>query len=483
MLSKDTFVVMTLIQNMRNPKAYLCILGFLSLFSLCACNEKYGKDDYKAYFGGEVQNPQNPYVLLYKDTKVIDTLLLNEKNRFFKKFDSLAPGLYSFVHEPEYQYVYFEKNDSILVSINSQDFDESIVFSGRGEQKNNFLMEMYLRNQRDWDILLQVMDYNFNEFEKTIKQVHEKNIKFYQDKKEFIKWSDNFDVFAKAALEMPYYSKKEVYPILHQLRTGKDIVEQLPKNYYDYRQNIDFNNVLLSVYSPFVKYLSYMLNNMAVINYHNHFSDADLSLKTNINKMNIADTLIQNEKVKNIILNNIAFTYLLEDQNMAKNQKFMEVYHRYSSDRSQKNEITKIGSAIQLLKTNQSLPEVKLRKIDGSIISSNTFPKQKTVIFFWTDNAQNHMMQAHKKVIDLKSKYPAYNFIGVNLDKNPKKWVQIVEKSKFQDVTELQVLDFNDLKYKWAITKIHRTIILDENGAIKNAFTNLFNNDIEEYLK
>ena len=387
------------------------------------------------------------------------------------------------MHEPEYQYIYFEKNDSILVSINTQDFDESIVFTGRGEQKNNFLMEMYLRNQRDWDNLLNVMDYNLVKFEKVINEVHQSNLKYYEDKKAYIKWSDKFDVYAQAALDMPYYSKKEVYPIIHQLRTGKDVVEQLPKDYYGYRKGIDFNNVLLSAYSPFVKYLSYMLNNMAVINYHNHFSDADLSLKTNINKMNIADTLIQNEKVKNTILNNIAFTYLLEDQNMAKNQKFMEVYHRYSTDRSQKNEITKIGAAIQLLKTNQSLPEVKLRKIDGSIISSNTFPKGKTVIFFWTDDAQNHMMEAHKKVLDLKKKYSEYNFIGVNLDKNPEKWNKIIEENKFQDVTELQVINFNDLKYKWAITKIHRTIILDENGNIKNAFTNLFNNDIEEYLK
>ena len=474
---------MTALPNIRSSKTFLLSIALFSIFSFSSCSEKYGKKDFTAYFGGEVQNPQNPYVLLYKDTKVIDTLKLNENNRFFKKFDSLAPGLYSFVHEPEYQYVYFEKNDSILVSINAQDFDESIVFTGRGEQKNNFLMEMYLRNQRDWDNLLNVMDYNLVQFEKAVEDVHDKNVKYYQDKKAYIKWSENFDIFAKAALDMPYYSKKEVYPIIHQLRTGKDVVEQLPKNYYGYRKDIDFNNVLLSAYSPFVKYLSYMLNNMAVINYHNHFSDADLSLKTNINKMNIADTLIQNEKVKNTIFNNIAFTYLLEDQNMAKNQKFMEVYHRYSTDRSQKNEITKIGSAIQLLKTNQILPEVKLRSVDGKIISSNTFPKGKTVIFFWTDNAQNHMMQAHKKVIDLKKKYPAYNFIGVNLDKNPEKWAKIIEKNKFQDVTELQCVNFDDLKYKWAITKIHRTIILDQNGNIKNAFTNLFNNDIEEYLK
>jgi hypothetical protein len=33
-----------------------------------------------------------------------------------------------------------------MVRVNSRDFDESIVFCGRGEEKNNFLMEIYLKN-------------------------------------------------------------------------------------------------------------------------------------------------------------------------------------------------------------------------------------------------------------------------------------------------------------------------------------------------
>jgi hypothetical protein len=68
---------------------------------------------------------------------------------------------------------------------------------------------------------------------------------------------------------------------------------------------------------------------MSTINYHNHFSEVDLALKTNINKMNIADTLIKNEKIKNTILNTIAFQYLLEDQNIVNNNLF--IANRYAT--------------------------------------------------------------------------------------------------------------------------------------------------------
>jgi hypothetical protein len=74
------------------------------------------------------------------------------------------------------------------------------------------------------------------------------------------------------------------------MRTGKDIVHQLPKDYYAFRKKIDYSNEALTEFSPFVMYINHMLNNVSNIKYHNHLSEIDLALKTNINKLKIADT-------------------------------------------------------------------------------------------------------------------------------------------------------------------------------------------------
>lgn len=465
---------------MRFSKQFHIILFTSTVIALfCSCNKEFKSDDFSAYFGGEVSNPTNPYVLFCRNSEVIDTLKIDENNRFFIKFDSLTPGLYSFKNEPEYQYVYFDKNDSIMVRINSKDFDESIIFCGRGDEKNNFLMDLYLKNEKDKNTLFDVFDYTVPKFNKNIESVYASSNNFYNSKKEEIKWSEGFDVYAKGALNFHYYSKKELYPVIHKLRTGVEIFDSLPRNYYDFRKSIDFNNADLASFSPYIMYLSHMLNNTGAINYHNHFSDVDLALKTNINKLNIADTLIKNEKVKNIILNNIAFTYLLEDQNMVNNQKFLEIYHKYSTDNSKKNEILKIGKAIQLLKVGNPLPEVKLMDRHKNILSSNNIVKKKTVIFFWTEKLTSHLIAAHKKIVDLQEKYPDYQFIAINLDKDQNDWNAIVSKYKFEGITELRSADFEDLKAKWAIMKIHRTIVLNKNGTIKTAFTNIFNVNFE----
>lgn len=464
---------------------YLQFFSFLAplMALLCSCKNDFKANDYVAYFGGEVVNPNNPYVLFCKDNEVIDTLKLDSNNRFFMQFDSLAPGLYSFKHEPEYQYVYFDKNDSIMVRLNSKDFDGSVVFCGRGDQKNNFLMEQYLRNEKDKNELFESFDLDITKFSKTIETSYKQSQHFYKVKKEEIKWSDEFDIYAKAALDFPYYSRKELYPMIHKLRTGTDVYDNMPKDFYAFRKNVDCNNVALSNYSPFVMYLSNMLNNMGAINYHNHFSDADLSLKTNINKLNIADTLIKNEKVKNTILNNIAFTYLLEDQNMVNNKTFLATYHKYSTDKSQKNEILKIGDAIQLLTTGNKLPEVKLINTKGDTLSSTSFTNKKTVLFFWTENALSHFEAVHKKVMAFHIQHPEYQFIGVNLNDPKEVWQKLLSDYTFSGINEYHCVNFEELKAKWVITKIHRTIVLGEDGRITNAFTNIFDLNFLDELK
>lgn len=452
------------------------------VFLLGSCNKEFKSDNYTAYFGGEISNPTHPYVLFCRDNKVLDSVLLDENNRFFIQFDSLTPGMYTFKNDPEYQYVYFDKNDSIMVRLNAKDFDNSIVFCGRGDQKNNFLMELYLKNEADRNTILDVFDYPLPKFTQQIEASYSQKKNYYLQKKASIKWSKGFDLYAQSAMNFAHYSKKEIYPLAHKMRTGNDVIEALPKNYFSYRKNIDFNNPKLSNYEPFVSYLSHMLNNMGAINYHNHYSEVDLALKTNTNKLKIADTLIKNEKVKNIILNNIAFTYLLEEQNMVNNQIFLDTYRKFSTDNSKKNEINEIGKAINNLNAQKQLPQVKLVDIDNKPFDYRTLCESKTILFFWTKNFTSHYIAAHKKALELQKKHPEYTFVAINLDPDVTEWQNLVAKYNFKGIVEVQAHNFEEAKRSWAIMKVHRTIILDSNTIIKNAFTNLFDVDFEKQL-
>jgi hypothetical protein len=469
--------------TMRLSKFNFLPFWIVPFFLVLSCNKSANKNEFSAYFGGEIVNPIENFVLLLKDNKVVDTIFLSKNNTFFKKFDSLTPGMYTFKHEPEYQYIYFEKNDSINVYLDAKNFDESVFFSGKGSEKNNFLIEMYLRNEKDLNAMFEVFDYNFKRFTETIDQTNQENITFYTKEKNRVAWGNAFDVYANALFQFPYYTKKEIYPVIHEIRTGFDVVDSLPKDYYDFRSEIDYGNQKLTDFSPFSMYLNHMLNNVASIKYHNHYSEFDLSLKTNINKLVVADSLIENEKVKNIVLNNIAFQYLLEDQNMVNNKEFLDTYHRLSTDKSKRNEIIELGSAIQNLVPGKQLPIVNFYDKEGRPVTSEELVTKKTVFFFWSEKLNSHFILSHKKVLEFQKEFPDYNFVAVNLDGNQTLFKQTLAKYKLHNIKEVSCKNFEDLKLKWAITKVHRTIIVDENGKITNGFTNIFDSKFTENLK
>lgn len=452
--------------------AALLILVFLS-----SCKKD---DNYIAYFGGEVINPRSPYIFLSKDNKIIDTLKIDKANRFFVRFDSLTPGLYVFKHDPEYQYIYFDKNDSIMVSINAAEFDESIVFSGRGERKNNFFIELFLMNEEDRSTMYRIYEKDYTVFKNSIDSSHTVRTAFYEKNKKNIKWNEEFDYYAKKRLELHHYAKHEYYPYVHLRRTGNEVYSQLPKDYYSFRKNIDFNDSRLTNFSPFVRYLTAMLNNTAMSQRKD--KEAENSLENNIRKLNIADTLFSNENTKNEVLNNIAFSYLLEDQNIINNKAFLERYLELSTDNSEENEIRKIAKAIQDLTPGKKLPPLALVDINNNAFDLETEITKETVIFFWTGCAKSHLEKAYQKISALQKTNPNIDFIAINFDEE-NEFKKTVEKYNHLNVIQVRANNFKELKDKWAFTKINRTIVLNSNGTIKNAFTNLFDANFSENLK
>lgn len=464
-----------------NLKNLLLPISSIVILSLTSCNKEFKDDNYTAYFGGEILNPNNRYVLLLKDNEVIDSILLDDKNRFFKKFDSLTPGMYTFRHEPEYQYIYFDKNDSIMLRLNTKEFDNSLVFCGRGDQKNNFLIEMFLKNEADRGY--DVFDKDYKKFSRTIDSSYAVKKSFYLRRKTEIGWDDKFDTYAKASLDLNHLAKKEIYPIAHKRRSGEDICSSLPKNYYDFRKQIDYNNEDLTTYVAFVRYMTAMLNNIAYKNCNTEKDYEQTALASNIKKLNITDTLFKNQKIKNGVLNNIAFMYLLEDQNMANNKKFLDRYFQLSTDKSKHNEIRKISSAAQHLKPGNKLPSQEFINTFGEKVDFTHMINGQTVVFFWTMSSKSHLEAVHKKAHDLKVKHPELNFVAVNMDESKEDWLKTLAKYDFRDTVELHASDLQKLKDEWVITKLHRVILLNADGTIKNAFVSLFDAQFEEQLK
>lgn len=452
------------------------------LLSLTGCQNKFDAQDYKAYFGGEILNPNNRYIVFLKDNVVIDSMLLDEKNRFFFAFDSLAPGMYTFKNEPEFQNVYFDKNDSIMVNMNAKKFDHSIVFCGRGDLKNNFLMDLYLKNEEDKNEMFYAYDKDIKEFKHALDSTYDTKLDYYKNRKEVIQWSEGFDFYVKTLINYNYYTKLELYPYIHQRRTAQDVKPKLPKNYYDFRKNINLNDERIINYQPFSTYLTAMLNNLAYKDCMDEDVNTDKALECNIVKLELTNKLFNTDKIKNSILNNIAFMYLLEDQNLLNNEKFLKAYFKYSTDNSKHNEILKISKAAQKLKPNTPLPDEILIDYTGEKQSLRSMINKQTVLFFWSKKSLAHFESAHIKVEELKKKFPNTQFFSINIDDDYREWQRTLNDYNLDPTVEFHATNYKNSKEKWVITKIQRTMIINADGTIKNAFVNLFDSNFIQLL-
>jgi hypothetical protein len=412
---------------------------------------------------------------------VVDTFYLDENNRFFHKFDSLTPGLYSFKHDPEYQYVFFDKNDSLMIRLNSNDFDNSLMFCGRGDEKNNFMMELYLKDMKLKNDLFDVYEQPEKVFSKYIDSSNQNIKNLYNKRKAFINWSEEFDEVAKTNILLNYAYKKEVFPIVHEFKTGENIKTNLPKSYYNYRKKIDVNQDNLLYYSPFINYMTSMLNNIVLTKSKGNLDD--MSLENNIKKLEIVDTLIKNKHVKNLVVNNIANMYLLSDQCSINNGKFFSLYSKMVSNENMKAKVMKTASNIQKLRNNNVLPEISVLDTNNKRVVINDLITKKTIIYFWTKQSDSHSFYSHKKVDELKAKYPDIQFIAININNTQEDWLKEINAKKYSNSIELRAIDFEELQNKWVINKVYRTLIINKNGTINNAFVSLFDANFESYLQ
>ena len=155
---------------------YFNTVFFLLILASCT-NSKVDK----TYFGGQIINPKSDYVILFEKEIPIDTFYLEDNNRFLAEIKNIKEGLYYFRHADEFQYIYLEPKDSILIRLNTLNFDESLVFSGKGAERNNFLLDCYMNAEKENEGFYDYYKLNPTRFTKVVNTLEMRLLKEYDN--------------------------------------------------------------------------------------------------------------------------------------------------------------------------------------------------------------------------------------------------------------------------------------------------------------
>jgi len=458
----------------------ILLLFFGCLF--CVSCDQTSKDGCgNAWIGGEVVNPKRDYVILSKSRDIIDTVFLNDKNFFIYQMEQVDPGIYFFSHN-EYQALFIEPGDSIMLRVNTLEFDESLSFTGKGADKNNFMMEMFLLNEQENELMPKFNLLSPSEFEMKMDSFEMNRKEIYEHFMTKKAPSDRFKVIANAATDYAIYSKKELYISANARKKIYNENVEIPDDFYNFRNKVDLGNEQLRSYYPYYRYLGYYMDNLAFESYKDRASYDRTSFLHNYHKSSLIDSLVTNEYLKNNLLRTTAHRYFLHAGTETEGKAMLAHFLKLSTNPDDHKKISEFANATIKLTPGHTIPNVMLLTTDNTVKDLHSVFNQPTVLYFWSNQSIKHYKNIHTRASELRSKYPEYDFVGINIDTHFKKWLKVIKNSGYDDMTEYQFDNFDEAEMTLIIDSVNKAMIVDGDGTILNGNTNIFDLSIEQEL-
>ncbi len=437
---------------------YFYFLIFACAFLLTGCNEK-SSDDNSIYIGGQINNPETDYVVISRENKTIDTLFLDEKNQFGKDYKDLEPGIYTFKHPPESQIMYMEPGDSLVIWLNTMSFDESLNFSGEGAEKSNFLLDMFLKNQGNNDLILTYYKIEPKEFAKITDSIKQQRLSRLEELKEKNEFSDEFLRIARASIDYEYYDLRERYTFLIR-KYYNDFSEKIPKDFNNYRNQIDFNDEELQDYYVYTNLIDDYLRSKSIeqcsVKHKDHKKCFNINTYKNIERrILLIDSLSNIKPLKNEFLDRLAAQAITMAERESRLDSVLNLLERI--------DYPNIKSARELAEIQKnyfvgnSLKNLQAQGTDGEIITYDQVIKKPTITYAWSIYAPAHHRWQHQIIADLKKKYPELNFVGVNIDLGEREeWLRTIETFGYDKDSEYQIVRRTHSKetYKKYLNKV-----------------------------
>lgn len=456
---------------MRNLLIAFLVLPFIG------CNNS---ENTIAYFGGEIINPRDSSVVLFKDDEPVDTVLLNSDNRFLFKLnlEDREGDLFKFKHFREHQYIFIQGKDSILARVNTLNFDESLVFSGRGAEKNNFLIEMFLLDEDEEKLVYSYYRLEPEEFGRKIDSLRAMKMEQYEHLIVNQRLSEPAKNVARAAINYPSYKSREFYPYMHKRLKGIDRKNLLdmPRDFFAFRNTIDYNNEELRFYKPYFDFMMYHFNSLAYVKCVKecaHEGDfIEKSAHYYLHKLDLINNKVREKGLKDYLFWNTAYTYYLNDQDTANNTRFIEKFRELNSDNKYRDEVESLYTSIQKLQEGSGIPPLQLIDTQGKHTDlAKVCRDHNTVIYFWTFFQKGHSRYINKHVLDLESQYPAVKFVGICLNEDYNAWTETITLNGLRRNRQYLSQKRDTVSRGLIVNNLNKVIVVDKNDRIVNAFT------------
>ena len=440
----------------------------LVLFVCMACSTD-SKREY-SYIGGRIVNPNTNFVTLEHNNQVIDTILLDRNQNFAYKFNQDKETVYTFTHHPESQTIYLKPGDSTVLRVNTIEFDESLSFGGDSSKENNFLINMFLLNEQDNDLILSYYRLSPNEFMTKTDSLRELRLKKFENLNTEKAFSPYFQNIARSTINYEHYDMKERYAFLIK-KYIPERFDDLPDSYFEYRASVDFNDEDLISNFSYMRFLDNYLRNKSIELCEEENRDCyDLNNHQNLKKrLNLVHELFSLDYLKANFFNRLIRREIVFSKTKSQLEETVSIIDKFEIpvvDEQELHHLTEIQSHYLI---GSNIKNHKFRSITSdTVLFEDISPNKPAVIYTWSSLSMELKRKYLKKINALKIKYPQYNFIGVNLDfQNKRLWSTGLKQLNYDYETEFQLIsDTPPHRFNFYRNYLDKVYIVDSSSTI-----------------
>jgi len=421
------------------------IILFVSICLLTACQQESKN---MVVISGKIKNPVSEIASIFPEdrSQTYRDSITNDGN-FEIQFKIDASQYMYFMHGKETTAMYVKPGDKIQLSIDPNEFDESINYTG--SNASNFLAKSYLIDENIDRVAL---------FSLSEKEFLANVLAIEKDLNDILKYviEDSFVAEQKKLIWFNWANAKLNYKNYHEYVTETSI--ELSDTYYDFTADIDMNDTTLLNSSESYRFLTSFISSQT--------SNENEILET----LKFIRVYFDNQKIKDQLSFNM-LDYFIKNETLNNIQPALEEFKLVHSDSSKYNELSDL--ALEMKKFNPGQPSINFTypDIKGNQISLSDFNGSYVYVDVWAT-----WCGPCKKEIPylaaLEEEYHDQNivFLSVSIDEEEDKqdWMKMIEEKEMGGVQLFASGWSSQITKDYKINGIPRFMLFDTEGNILN---------------
>ncbi len=422
---------------------------------------------------GKIDNPVADYVVFtwqHLNRQQSDTASIGEDGTFNLNIRVSDPSYYVFRHGREIAHMYITPGDSLCLFLNTEEFDESLSFKGRGDIYNNYLAKKFLFRERNFPIakkLYSLEEKRFIEKTDSLKLIMEEFLKdYYKSHRREIE--RNFYKLEKEDILYNWANQRLNYPYLHPYYAQIDEFET-SEDYDDFLKKTDLNDEELLRLKSYNTFLNTYLKHKA----DKQLSDTDDAQKRYNGLIKqvfeVAVNEYKHEKIRDYILFR-SLSDQIQYRSIKDIKPLIEEFNQLTKNTAYISQIDTLYKKWIPLEEGKKAPGFTYVDVDSNKVSLKDFRGKYVYIDVWASWCRPCFREIpflHKLEEEFHDKNIV--FVSISVDRNRNAWETMLNKQQLGGI-QLHAGGWDPaLRDNYLVNSIPRFILIDREGKIIDA--------------